>query len=181
MTMKTISAEEAKRLMAEGARVVDVREPDEHARERIEGAKNAPLSRLEQTSLDLDGVVLFHCKSGMRTRNAADRLAQMSGACEAYIVEGGLDALRKAGAPVQRDASQPLELQRQVQIAAGALGLGGTILGLGLSPWFFAVPAFVGAGLIFAGVTGFCGMARLLLRAPWNARADDAARSGASA
>jgi hypothetical protein len=66
------------------------------------------------------------------------------------------------------DRRQPLELQRQVQIGAGSLVLIGTLLGLFVSSWFFAVPAFVGAGLITAGLTGFCGMARVLLRAPWN-------------
>jgi hypothetical protein len=66
------------------------------------------------------------------------------------------------------DRHQPLELQRQVQIGAGTLAFVGTLLGLFVSSWFFAVPAFVGAGLITAGVTGFCGMARILMRAPWN-------------
>jgi hypothetical protein len=66
------------------------------------------------------------------------------------------------------DRNQPLELQRQVQIGAGTLALVGTLLGLFVSPWFFAVPAFLGAGLITAGLTGFCGMARILMRAPWN-------------
>jgi hypothetical protein len=61
-----------------------------------------------------------------------------------------------------------LELQRQVQIGAGSLALVGTLLGFLVSPWFFVVPAFVGAGLITAGVTGFCGMGLLLMRAPWN-------------
>ena len=66
------------------------------------------------------------------------------------------------------DRRQPLELQRQVQIGAGSLAFGGTLLGLLISPWFLVVPLFVGGGLILAGVTGFCGMARLLARAPWN-------------
>jgi hypothetical protein len=66
-----------------------------------------------------------------------------------------------------------LELQRQVQIGAGSLALAGTLLGILLSPWFFVVPAFVGAGLITAGVTGFCGMAHVLMRAPWNRAAYD--------
>ena len=70
--------------------------------------------------------------------------------------------------PVATDRSQPLELQRQVQIGAGSLTLLGVLLGLLASPWFYAIPAFVGAGLVTAGVTGFCGMARLLMRAPWN-------------
>jgi rhodanese-related sulfurtransferase len=93
---------------------------------------------------------------------------KLIGSCEAFIVEGGLDAWRKAGLPVVTDRRQPLELQRQVQIGAGSLALAGTVLGLLVSPWFFIVPAFVGAGLVTAGVTGFCGMARLLMRAPWN-------------
>ena len=79
-----------------------------------------------------------------------------------------IDAWRKAGLPIVTDSRQPLELQRQVQISAGSLALGGTALGLLISPWFFIVPAFVGAGLVTAGVTGFCGMARVLMRAPWN-------------
>ena len=48
------------------------------------------------------------------------------------------------------------------------MALVGTLLGLLVSPWFFAVPAAVGAGLTVAGVTGVCGMARMLIKAPWN-------------
>lgn len=170
MSLPSIAPAEAKRLMDQGAVVVDVREADEHARERIVGARSQPLSRLGDTPIESAGVVLFHCKSGMRTQGAAPRLAALVGdACDAYIVEGGLDALKKAGAPVQRDARQPLELQRQVQIGAGSLALVGTLLGVWVAPGFLIVPAFVGAGLIVAGVTGFCGMARILVRAPWNA------------
>ena len=70
--------------------------------------------------------------------------------------------------PVVTDRRLPIELQRQVQIGAGSLVFAGTLLGLLASPWFFAVPALVGAGLMTAGLTGFCGMARILMRAPWN-------------
>jgi rhodanese-related sulfurtransferase len=113
--------------------------------------------------------VIFHCRSGARTQANAAQLADKFGAsCEAFVVEGGIDAWRKAGLPVVTDRHQPLELQRQVQIGAGSLALAGTLLGLLVSPWFFIVPAFVGAGLVTAGVTGFCGMARMLMRAPWN-------------
>ena len=101
--------------------------------------------------------------------NNASRLARKTGGtCEAFIIEGGLDAWKKAGLPVATDRSQPIELQRQVQIGAGSLAFIGTVLGVMVSPWFLAVPAFVGAGLMTAGVTGFCGMAQLLMRAPWN-------------
>lgn len=170
MSLPKISPQEAKDLLEQGAILVDIREPDEHARERIAGAHSLPLSALEAADLNAHRgrLVVFHCKSGMRTAANAPRLAAKAEACEAYIVDGGLDAWRRAGLPVVTDRRQPLELQRQVQIAAGSLALFGTLLGLFASPWFFAVPLFVGAGLTTAGVTGFCGMARLLVRMPWN-------------
>ncbi len=171
MSLQSVTPEQARRLLDEGAILVDIREPDEHARERIHGARNLPLSKLDEADVALHHgkPVIFHCRSGARTRANASRLKDYAGeGCTVYVVEGGLDAWRKAGLPVVTDRSQPLELQRQVQIAAGGLALTGTLLGVLVSPWFFILPGFVGAGLVFAGVTGFCGMARLLMRAPWN-------------
>jgi len=171
MSLSTINPAEARRLLDGGAVLIDIREADEHARENIPGARHLPLSKLDEADLarHQGKTVIFHCKSGARTQANAPRLADKLGeTCEAFIVEGGLDAWRKAGLPVVTDRRQPLELQRQVQIGAGSLALAGTLLGLFVSPWFFAVPAFVGAGLITAGLTGFCGMARILMRAPWN-------------
>jgi Inner membrane protein YgaP-like, transmembrane domain/Rhodanese-like domain len=136
--------------------------------ERIAGARHLPLSKLDETNFALHGgrPAIFHCRSGARTLADSARLAARFG--EAYVVEGGLDAWRKAGLPVVTDRSQPIELQRQVQIGTGSMALAGTLLGVLVSPWFYVVPGFVGAGLLFAGLTGFCGMARLLMRAPWN-------------
>jgi rhodanese-related sulfurtransferase len=171
MTLPTISAENAKRLMDEGAILVDIREADEHSREKIPSAHHMPLSKLDEAYLAAhEGrPALFHCRSGARTLSHASRLrAKVDESCEASIVEGGIEAWKTAGLPVALDRRQPLELQRQVQIAAGSLGLLGTLLGLLLSPWYFVIPIFVGAGLITAGVTGFCGVTRLLMRAPWN-------------
>ena len=171
MSLQTISPTEARRLLAEGATLVDIREADERAREKIPGAHHLPLSKLDEADLVLHAgrPVIFHCRSGARTAGQAMRLAaKAAGACEAFILEGGLEAWKKAGLPVAVDRGQPLDLQRQVQIGAGSLILVGVALGLLVSPWFYAVAAFVGAGLITAGVTGFCGMARLLMRAPWN-------------
>jgi rhodanese-related sulfurtransferase len=171
MSLQTITPRDAKRLVEDGAVLVDIREADEHARESIPGARHLPLSKLDEADLAAHRgqVVVFHCRSGARTQSNSARLATKTGAmCEAFVVEGGLEAWRKAGLPTRVDRGQPIELQRQVQIGAGGLALIGTLLGLTLSPLFFAVPLFVGGGLLVAGLTGFCGMARLLQRAPWN-------------
>jgi rhodanese-related sulfurtransferase len=170
MTLQAITPEQAKALLDAGAVLVDVREADEHARSRVPGARHVPLSRIDDVRLDAGGrPVIFHCRRGARTGANAPRLAAKAGdACETYVVAGGLEAWKRAGLPVAEDRSQPLEIQRQVQIGAGSLALVGTVLGVTVSPWFLAVPAFVGAGLTFAGLTGFCGMARLLVYMPWN-------------
>ena len=88
----------------------------------------------------------------------------------AHVLAGGLDAWKKAGLPVKADTKQPLELMRQVQMAAGGLILVGALLGTLAHPAFWGLSAFVGAGLFVAGATGFCGMARLLAVMPWNRR-----------
>ncbi|TVR07975.1 MAG: DUF2892 domain-containing protein [Salinarimonadaceae bacterium] len=176
MSLKTITPADAKRLIDQGAVLVDVRDSAEHARERIPQARNLSLSQLDEAELPVgeSQTVLFHCKSGMRTLSNADRLAAKAGeakageGCEAFIVEGGIDAWRRAGLPVIEDKSAPLDLMRQVQIGAGSLAFVGTLAGAFVNPAFLIIPAFVGAGLTFAGVTGFCGMARILLLAPWN-------------
>jgi rhodanese-related sulfurtransferase len=170
MTLPTIKPADAKRLLAQGAILVDVREADERARERIPGARHLPVSKLDEADLAVHRgtPVIFHCRSGARTLGNAPRLADVAEGCEVYALEGGIDAWRKAGLPVASDRSQPIEIQRQVQIAAGSIAFLGTLLGILISPWFLAVPLFVGAGLTMAGITGFCGMALLLARAPWN-------------
>jgi rhodanese-related sulfurtransferase len=173
MTLKTISPAEAQRLMREGAVLVDIREADEHARERIPGARHIALSKLDEADFAAHRgqAVIFHCRSGARTAGHSQRLAAAAGdECSAFVVDGGLEGWRKAGLATSIDRRQPIELQRQVQIAAGAVGLAGTLAGIAVSPWFLAVPLFVGAGLMFAGATGYCGMAEVLRRAPWNRR-----------
>ncbi|MFK0299155.1 rhodanese family protein [Brevundimonas sp. NPDC090276] len=162
-------AEVAARLKARSAVLVDVREPDEHAREHIVGAVTAPLSAFEAANLGLTPGkdVIFMCRSGNRTGAHCDRLAaRVDG--PAHVLAGGLDAWKKAGLPVKTDAKQPLELMRQVQMAAGGLILVGALLGTLVHPAFWGLSAFVGAGLFVAGATGFCGMARLLAVMPWN-------------
>ena len=173
MSLPTITPEEAKRRLADGTAIlVDIREPLEHAREAIPGARLHPLSRFDARAVSALGgpnapALIFHCQSGGRTAQNAERL----GACavpQAYILKGGLSGWKAAGYPTQFDRSKPIEIQRQVQIAARLLILTGLLLAWLVSPFFLGLSAFVGAGLVFAGISGWCGMAHLLAVMPWN-------------
>ncbi|MBY0567247.1 MAG: rhodanese family protein [Hyphomonadaceae bacterium] len=169
-TLNPISATDLKRRLDAGdAVLIDVRETDEHAREHILGARLAPLSAIDTHDFDRDHgkAAVFHCRSGMRTQaNAAKLIAR--GFREAYFLDGGIEAWKSAGLPVHTNRKAPLEIMRQVQITAGLLMLTGIILGWFVNPAFYALSAFVGAGLTFAGATGWCGMAMLLKAMPWN-------------
>lgn len=173
MSIPTINPVEAKRRIADGSAVlVDIREPMENAREAIPGAKLSPLSSYDAQSLARIQVkdtaaVIFHCQSGKRTADNAAKLREC-GIPEVYILEGGLTGWKAAGFATNIDRSKPIEMQRQVQIAAGSLVLTGLLLAYLVSPWFLALPAFVGTGLVFAGVSGWCGMAKVLGAMPWN-------------
>lgn len=162
-------AEAHDRIASGRAVLVDIREADEFARSHIAVAQSLPLSGWDSAALPLSAgkEVIFTCRSGMRSAGACDRLAARV-AGPAFVIEGGLDGWRAAGLPVVTDAKAPLEMMRQVQIAAGLLVLTGVLLGWLVAPGFFALSAFVGAGLTFAGISGFCGMAHLLALASWN-------------
>lgn len=169
-TPKTLDPRTVAQQIAAGEAVlIDIREPDEHAREHIEGALSLPLSALDRGALNVEAgrTAVFHCKSGMRTEANCSRLfSHVEG--EAYLLQGGLEGWKQAGLETVKDVSAPLEVQRQVQIAAGGLILLGLILGLLLGPAWFGISGFVGAGLMFAGLSGWCGMAKLLAVMPWN-------------
>ncbi|NYT80000.1 DUF2892 domain-containing protein [Alcaligenaceae bacterium] len=169
MSIRIITPEAAHRLLDHGALLIDIRSAGEYARERIEQARNIPIEDLSRAGLPNASALIFLCRSGNRTRISAQTLGEHA-SCDAYVMEGGLDGWKKAGLPVVRDLARPIELPRQTQIAAGSLVLTGVLLGTFVSPWFYALAGFVGAGLIFAGVSGFCGMARLLMKMPWNRR-----------
>lgn len=170
LALDTLSPAEARRRIEEtGAILIDIRDTDEYVRRHIPGGHSLPLSGLStaHNGLDSGQDIIFTCRSGMRTAGACDQLAARASG-RAFILEGGVDAWAAAGLPVAVNKKAPLEIMRQVQISAGLLVLTGVILGALVSPVWFGLSAFVGAGLTFAGATGFCGMARLLMMAPWN-------------
>ena len=169
MNPTPISPKAAVQLNAVGALLVDVRDPSEHARERIPGAHNVPLASLGDLPTGSAGYV-FHCRSGARTAAHSAALGAAAGEADSYVIAGGIDAWRAAGLALDNDPAAPLEIMRQVQIAAGALILISVLLAVFVAPPFIALAAFVGAGLTFAGATGWCGMARLLGMLPWNRR-----------
>ncbi len=169
MSLPTVSPIEAKRLIDRGATLIDIRGADEHAREWIPNACNRPLGEL--TKLNVSAApVIFHCRAGNRTALNAEKLATTAG-CEAYVLDGGIEAWKRAGLPVVTDRTQPIEIMRQVQITAGSLVLLGMLLGYVAQPAFYLISLFMGGGLVFAGFTGWCGMAKLLAFMPWNRRA----------
>lgn len=156
-------------MQCDEAVLIDVREPVEHAAERISGARLVPLSAFDPKTLPpAEGKKLvLLCRTGRRSTEAGQKLLA-AGYPEVYHLQGGLTAWKETGCPVEASADAPLDLMRQVQITAGSLVFLGTVLGAAVSPWFLLLSGGVGAGLIFAGATGTCGLAMLLARMPWN-------------
>ncbi len=148
--------------------LLDVREPAEYRAEHISGAYLYPLSQLENLPIPpSDRPVAIHCQTGRRSRQAAHWLRQQGLAV--VELEGGIDAWKKVGLRTEGSAvTAPISLMRQVQIVAGSLILLGVLIGTWVNPAGYGLSAFVGAGLIFAGVSGTCLLANLLEFLPWN-------------
>lgn len=166
---KTLTPAQAREALSAGAQLVDVRERAEWDAERLEGAVLAPMSGLPGSASSLDGSrpVLTLCTAGVRAAKAAE-LLEAQGFRDVAVVAGGLDAWKAAGLPVVLGRAGGWTLERQVRLGAGLLTLTGAALGYLAHPGYFALCAFVGAGLTFAALTGRCGMAFVLLRMPWN-------------
>ena len=171
MDIRTIDAGALANKLAEGAVLVDIRSRSEYLREHIDGAHSLPLAQIRAQgleSIETDAELVFCCLSGMRTAQNRTLLAQEAHGRTVFLLEGGLQAWKKSGRATVADQRQPLDLMRQVQIGAGALVLAGALGGWLVSSWFYLLCGAVGAGLLAAGLTGFCGMARLLVKMPWN-------------
>ena len=147
--------------------VIDVREAMEYASGHIAGSLNVPLRQLPGAVLPERPLVLV-CQSGQRSSQGLRQLLERDHRAPLRELAGGLMAWEQAGLPLRRLSKAPLPLMRQVQIAAGSLVLLGLTLGTFVAPGWLLLSWVVGAGLVFAGISGFCGMARLLALLPWN-------------
>jgi rhodanese-related sulfurtransferase len=168
--IEEVDAAQVKRWLDAGEAVlIDVREPDEHRRERIAGAKLVPKGDLSPEAVGTDNGkrLVLHCYSGARSMEAARALAG-SGCGRVYSVKGGFRALKQSGLTVHEDRKAPIGVQRQVQLTIGIGVLAFTALGAFVNPWFLIGAAFFGAGLTFAGASGTCGLAVMLGKMPWN-------------
>lgn len=153
--------------------VIDVRTPAEFGGGHIVGSVNLPLQDCTPEALASllagrncsGGKVCLVCQAGRRSEMAAQQLTGWQGA-DVWLLEGGVNAVTE---PLNVTAARKvIPLERQVLIGAGSLVLLGVLLGALVAPGFYFISGFVGAGLVFAGLTGFCGMALLLARMPWN-------------
>ena len=147
--------------------VLDVRSALEFESEWIEGARLIPLDELDGRFDEIpdQAEVIVVCRTGVRATIAAEALARAGR--RPRVLEGGMRAWRRARLPV-REGRKRLPVDRQVQLIAGVMVLAGVTLGTLVNPWFLAISAFFGAGLTFAGATGTCGLALILLKMPWN-------------
>jgi rhodanese-related sulfurtransferase len=171
MTVHSISSTEfAQRIGKEQELdLIDVRTPGEFREVHLASARNVPLDALDPAAISKHGAgkpLYIVCRSGARARQACEKLLQ-AGHDGAINIEGGILACIEAGLPVVR-GKKTISLERQVRMATGTLVLSGVALGWFVHPGFFGLSAFVGAGLLFAGITDTCGMGILLSKMPWN-------------
>jgi rhodanese-related sulfurtransferase len=172
MSVTTIAPQQLHDIVQSGKSVelLDVRTPVEYREVHVPLARNVPLDQLDVRNLsagrDVSQPLYVICRSGSRGRQACEKLLA-AGVTNVVNVEGGTQAWDQAGLPVVR-GRKTISLERQVRIAAGLLVLTGSLLAWFVDRYWIGLPAFVGAGLAFAGITDTCGIGMLLARMPWN-------------
>ena len=171
--MKKITAQEAKELIESGgcSLLVDVRTHAEFRASHLPGAQNIPLDELEQKIgdqvKDKDTTLYLMCSCGNRSGKGCEEMEQM-GYHNVISIEGGMIEMKRLGMNIVEETHPTISIERQVRITAGSLVLLGLLLGFGLHPGYFIISAFIGTGLVFAGITNTCGLGLLLARMPWN-------------
>ena len=181
MSHATISPIDLQARIAGGEQVllIDVRSPAEHAAVHVPGVVLMPMDRLDPQAIPRDrGTAYLLCQAGGRATRAAETLT--AAGITSCVVSGGTSAWAAAGLPVTRGRGV-ISIERQVRIGAGSLVVIGVVLGLSVHPGLAGIAGFVGAGLVFAGISDWCGMGLLLAKAPWNQRAAPAAPAAPAA
>jgi rhodanese-related sulfurtransferase len=174
MSIAVIQPQDLAELCKNGQKIdlIDVRTPVEYREIHVEFARNVPLDQLDAAGLmqarhgSADKSLYVICRSGSRGQQACEKFLK-AGFSNVFNIAGGTMACVEAGIPVVR-GKESISLERQVRIAAGSLVLLGATLGWFIHPAFIGLSAFVGAGLVFAGITDTCGMGMILARMPWN-------------
>ena len=156
--------------------IIDVREKDEFASEHIEHSINIPLSMFNSMAPGIfnqltEKQIIIMCRSGVRSAQA-QTMALGLGFNDAHSYEiypGGILRWKQEGKPVVKQSKTTvLPIMRQVQLIVGAMVLIFSMLALFVHPYFAYGAAFFGAGLFLAGASGFCLLANLLAKMPWN-------------
>ncbi|MBD2356042.1 rhodanese-like domain-containing protein [Tolypothrix sp. FACHB-123] len=168
--LQTVNAQTLKQLVEQKAvTLIDVREPAEYAGEHIPGATLVSLSNFDPRKIPQDGSMVLYCRSGNRSAMAAQKLFSAGFATVTHL-NGGIGAWKEAGYPTNINRKAPISLLRQVQIIAGSSILISTLLGAFVSPWFLLVSGFMGAGLIYSGITDTCILGMMVAKLPYNRR-----------
>jgi rhodanese-related sulfurtransferase len=172
MNTSPISPEELNKALNEqpDCILIDVRTPAEFYSQHIPEAKNYPLHSKElstfiETQKESNKIIFVTCQSGGRAKTACEELSKHN--IQYKNLEGGMSAWTKKHLPVI-EGKKTISIERQVRIAAGTLVVLGVILSFSGYPNATLLSGFVGAGLVFAGITDTCGMARVLSYMPWN-------------
>jgi rhodanese-related sulfurtransferase len=168
--IQNISSAEAKKLLhSNEAILIDVREPAEHRSEKIPSAQNIPLSRIQSDHImrHKNKKVILHCKAGKRSEEACQKVIQDLD-FDIYKIEGGIDAWSASGMEIEKGAASVLPLNQQVQLTIGIMILTGLALFQFVTPYGLILPLIAGLGLINAGLTGWCGLAKAMAMMPWN-------------
>ncbi|HEY1985827.1 MAG TPA: rhodanese-like domain-containing protein [Terracidiphilus sp.] len=171
--LKTVSPQSLAALLGTGSghELLDVRTPPEYSTAHVPGARLIPLNEFKTETVlarHKPGTPVFVlCQSGARAQKAISQL-ERDGCDDCVLVDGGTQAWIDAGLPVHRGPRTVLPLMRQVQIVVGSLSAAGAVLALAVNSWFATLPLFFGCGLLFAGISGHCGMALMLAKMPWN-------------
>lgn len=156
----------------EPVELIDVRTPAEYRSAHVAAARSEPLESLDANAIvsgrrSVNDSVYVMCRTGNRSEKACATFATAGYGDAVVNVEGGLVAWERAGLPLVR-GRYILPLDRQVRIATGVLVLLGAVLGFLINPWFYALSAYCGAGLIFAGITDICPLSWTIAKMPWN-------------